>query len=183
MIAGSTFDARPSPPTAAYNTAEAVATGGPLAPVLAQQLDVEQPSWRDDPLLVRAIELALIASDLDTANVGERFTDLANSAARLAAEREMRSGRALGDACSGPPVLSFLTSGQERYFFDLHRFCSELGRQVFADAKAANATRVRALSAALKERYAGKPPDAYTGAEVLNTHLALAESIAGGASR
>ena len=180
MIAGSTFDARPSPPTAAYNTAEAVATGGPLAPVLAVQLDAEQPKWREDPLLVRAVELALIASDLDTANVGERFTDLANSAARLAAEREMRSGRALGDAASGPPVLSFLTGGQERYFFDLHRFCSELGKQVFADAKAANAARVRSLSAALKDRFANQSPESYTGAEVLSAHLALAESISGG---
>ncbi len=181
MIAGSTFDARPSAPNP-YNTAEVVATGGPLAPVLAKQLDEEQPAWRNDPMMVRAIELALIASDLDTANVGERFTDLANSAARLAAEREMRSGRALGDASSGPPVLSFLTSGQERYFFDLHRFCSDLGRQVFADAKNANASRVRALAAALKERYGGQPADSYTGAEVLSTHLALAESLAGGAA-
>ena len=41
----------------------------------------------------------------------------------------------------------------------------------------------RALSVALKERFSGQPADSYTGAEVLSTHLALAESISGGGGR
>lgn len=190
MIAGSTFDARPpesKPPEVErrrmprpedYNTAEVVATRGPLAPKLAPELDRVRPGWRGDPELVRAVDLALIASDLDTANVGESFTDLAESAARLAAEREMRSGRSLGDAASGAPVFSFLTGGQERYFFELHRFCSELGRRVYADDKERNAPRVRRLSAGLRERYADRAVGTYNGAEVLTAHLTLAEIIA-----
>ena len=181
MIAGSTFDARPAPANAAvqpeFNTAEAVTMGGPLAPKIAAQFDQTQPGWRDDPTMVRAVELALIASDLDTANVGESFTDLAESAARLGAEREMRAGRSLGDPASGPPMLSFLTNGQERYFFELHRFCSDLGRSVYAEDKNRNAPKVRRLSQALRDRFAGRPAGSYNGADVLTAHITLAEVI------
>jgi hypothetical protein len=135
------------------------------------------PGWRADPQLVRATELALIASDLDTANVGERFAELAASAARLAAEREMRSGRALSSADSGKPVLGFLTDGQERYFFDLHRYCSALGNAVFGKGKEFNAPRVRGLAAALRARFGSRPAGSYTGREVIDAHLALAETV------
>lgn len=175
MIAGSTFDATPHPPT--YNSAEVLTTGGPLAPKLAELLDSLRPGWRNDDQLVRATELALIASDLDTANVGERFAELAASAARLAAEREMRSGRALSSGDSGKPVLGFLTDGQERYFFDLHRFCSALGTAVFGKGKEFNAPRVRGLAAALRARFGARPAGSYTGREVIDAHLALAETV------
>jgi hypothetical protein len=177
MIAGSTFDARPIPPDP-YNTAEAATTGGPMAPKLTTSLDQAVPGWRGDPKLERALNLALLASDLDTANVGERFVDFAASAARLASEREMRSDRDLDDPASGPPVLGFLTKGQERYFFELHRFCSELGKAVFAQGKETNAPRVRELSGELQNRFGELPVGSYCGAEVLQTHLALAEQMA-----
>jgi len=172
MIAGSTFDASPRP--AQYNTAEVVATGGPLAPQLAGKLDQTLPGWRARPELERAYELAQIASDLDTANVAEPFTDLAASSGRLAAEREMRAGRSLENAASGGPTLDFLTGGQERYFFELHRFCSELGRAVFADEKEGNAPKVRALATELRTRFGSRAAGSYTGSEVLTTHLELA---------
>ena len=174
MIAGSTFDARPAP-MQPYNTAEILQTGGPLAPKLSGELDKAHAGWRQDPALERAVTLALIASDLDTANVGERFTELAHSAARLAAEREMRAGRSLSDGASGSPVLAFLTDGQERYFFELHRFCSELGSAVFAGVKERNAPRVRAVADALRVRFQDQPEGSYTGAEVIATHLTAAE--------
>jgi hypothetical protein len=85
MIAGSTFDATPRPPQSQFNTAEIVATGGPLAPKLAGELDQTDPHWRSNQKLNHALELALIASDLDTANVAEPFPELAASAGRLAA--------------------------------------------------------------------------------------------------
>jgi hypothetical protein len=141
MVAGSTFDARPAPPVLDYNPAEVVASGGALAPKLPLLLDAERPGWRADPDLLRAVELAQIASDLDTANVGEPLVWLAESASRLCQEREMRSGRRLEAADSGPPCIGFLSDGQERYFFDLHRFCSDPGRATFAAAKQANAER------------------------------------------
>lgn len=174
MIAGSTFDAAPRAPE--FNTAEVVATGGPLAPHLPEQMDANWPDWRSNPKLERAIRLAQIASDLDTANVGERFVELAASAARLAAEREMRSGRSLRKPESGPPVLGFLTDGQERYFFELHRFCSPLGEAVFGPGKACNAPRVRQLARQLRERFGALPAGSYSGEQVLDAHLSLAES-------
>lgn len=177
MIAGSTFDATPRPPQSQFNTAEIVATGGPLAPKLAGELDHTDPHWRENAKLNHAIELALIASDLDTANVAEPFPELAASAGRLAAEREMRSGRSLDDGDSGQPVLGFLTGGQERYFFELHRFCSGLGRAVFGDGKVENAPKVRALSDLLRERFGKRAPGSYSGGEVLATHLDLSAAM------
>lgn len=175
MIAGSTFDASPHP--ASYNSAEVLNTGGPLAPNLAAMLDEAMPDWRGDDMIVRAVNLALIASDLDTANVGERFAEFAASAARLAAEREMRSGRALAAPDSGEPTLKFLTDGQERYFFDLHRFCSPLGTAVFSQGKEYNAPRVRILSGMLRERFGTGAVGSFSGEQVLAAHLELAETV------
>jgi hypothetical protein len=156
MIAGSTFDARPAPPALHYNSAEMVSSGGALAPNLGHLLDRERPGWRDDPPLAQAVLLALIASDLDTANVGEPFPWLAESASRLCQEREMRSGRRLDAEESGRPCVEFLSDGQERYFFELHRFCSDLGGSTFAPLKEANAERVREVAEAMRRCYAGR---------------------------
>lgn len=178
MIAGSTFDARPAPPVPEnYNPAEVVASGGALAPKLPTILDSERPGWRDDAQIVRAVELAQIASDLDTANVGEPLVWLAESASRLCQEREMRSGRALDAADSGPPCVGFLSDGQERYFFDLHRFCSDPGRATFAAAKDANAERVRLMSARLRERWSPREVPR-NGREVLAEFSSLALAAA-----
>lgn len=158
MIAGSTFDPRPTPPLADFNSAEVVTTAGALAPQLPTFLDREFPWWREDPSAVRAVELAQMASDLDTANVGEAFPWLAESASRLCQEREMRSGRSLDAENSATPCLGFLSDGQERYFFELHRFCSDIGRDTFAAAKERNADRLRQVSDALRQRFNGKGP-------------------------
>ncbi len=173
MIAGSTFDARPAPQVMEYNPAEVVASGGALAPKLPLVLDNERPGWRLDADIVRAVDLAQIASDLDTANVGEPLVWLAESASRLCQEREMRSGRALDAADSGPPCVGFLSDGQERYFFELHRFCSDPGRATFAATKQANAVHVRDMSARLRARWPlQKNPR--NGLEVLNEFSSLA---------
>jgi hypothetical protein len=172
MIAGSTFDASPRPKN--YNTAEVVTTGGPLAPRLAGALDQTDPDWRSRPEIGHALRLAQIASDLDTANVAEPFNDLAQSSGRRPAEREMRASRSLEAPESGPTVLNFLTDGQERYFFELHRFCSELGRAVFFAGKERNAPKVHALAEELRTRFGAKPAGGFTGGEVLSTHLELA---------
>lgn len=173
MVAGSTFDARPAPPVLDYNPAEVVASGGALAPKLPLLLDAERPGWRADPDLLRAVELAQIASDLDTANVGEPLVWLAESASRLCQEREMRSGRKLDAADSGPPCVGFLSDGQERYFFELHRFCSDPGRATFAAVKQANAARVRHMSARLRARWDARATPR-NGLEVLAEFSALA---------
>ncbi|MBB5207510.1 hypothetical protein [Chiayiivirga flava] len=168
MIAGSTFDARPAPPTAESNSAELAASGGALAPKLPAILDAERPGWREDADIVRAVELAQIASDLDTANVAEPLVWLAESASRLCQEREMRFGRALDSAESAQPCAGFLSTGQERYFFDLHRFCSALGRTTFEPGKRANAQHVRAMAAQIGTARFD------TGADALRAFSALA---------
>jgi hypothetical protein len=173
MIAGSTFDARPAPPVLDYNPAEVVASGGALAPKLPLLLDGARPGWRADAQIVRAVELAQIASDLDTANVGEPLVYLAESASRLCQEREMRSGRRLDSVDSGLPCVGFLSDGQERYFFDLHRFCSDPGRATFAAAKQDNAARVRHMSTRLRQRWTAQAAPR-NGLEVLAEFSSLA---------
>lgn len=168
MIAGSTFDPTPRPSeSSAFNSAEATRAGGALAPKLSGLLERREPEWHDHPDLAHALYLAQFASDLDTANVGEDFRHLTDSAERLASEREMRSGRSLDDGASGPPVLGFLTSGQVKYFFELHRFCSDLGTQVFALGKRDNAPRVRQLADQLHERFGSRAAGSFTGRDVI----------------
>ncbi len=175
MIAGSTFDARPPPGGAAFNAAELVQSGGALAAKLEQKLDKHRPDWRDDARIVHAHRLALIAADLDTANVAEPFARFAASAENLCREREMLCARSLDAGESAQPVLGFLTDGQDRFFFDLHRFSSELGRETFEAAKSANAPRLKSLSLGLRARIAisGRP---HSGQQVLRAYR---ETVAG----
>lgn len=156
MIAGSTFDPRPLP----HPEGEAMASvaGGSLARALGIWLDGEYPHWATEPATRRGERLGRLAADLDTANVGESFPLLAESALRLCRERERRAGRSLASADSGPPCLGFLSRGQLNYFFDLHRFCSREGDQVFGPRKLANGPGVRRVSAALLARFENQPP-------------------------
>ncbi len=153
MIAGSTFDSRPPPAALEYNTAEdVVQSGGALAQRLAEKLDKHAAGWRADTRIAHALDLALVAADLDTANVAEAFPVFMASTERLCLEREMRSHRDPASAESAKPVLDFLTTGQEHYFFDLHRFCSEPGKTTFAAGKQANTAPMRALIKTLQAR-------------------------------
>jgi serine/threonine protein kinase len=142
---------------------------------LIQKLDKHRPGWRDDVGLVHAHDLALIAADLDTANVAEPFARFAASAENLCLEREMLCLRDLETLESAQPVLGFLTDGQDRFFFDLHRFNSDLGRLAFGAAKDDNATRLKSLSLGLRARIAmrGRPE---SGRQVLK---AYSETVAG----
>ena len=154
MIAGSTFDARPPPGGAAFNAAELVQSGGAMAAQLAQKLDKHSPGWREDAGMVQAHALALVAADLDTANVAEPFVRFAGSAENLCLEREMLCQRDLDASPSAKPVLDFLTDGQQRFFFELHRFNSELGKSTFGGAKQGNADRLKSLTLGLRARIA-----------------------------
>jgi hypothetical protein len=159
MISGSTFDARPPASTHEYNPAELVVqSGGALAHRLEAKLDKHVPAWRGDARIQHALELALIAADLDTANVAEPFDLFMASAERLCIERELRSRRDLGSPASAQPVLTFLTEGQERYFFELHRFNSAYGRKIFESAKRANADRLMTVTTQLRAQFATEPP-------------------------
>jgi hypothetical protein len=155
MIAGSTFGMFARAPS---NSAESAVGGGALARHLPGWLDQVAGEWRQDPAVERALILARIAADLDTANAGETFPELADSAIRLCSEREMREKRALDSSASAQPCLGFLSDGQERYFFELHHFSSREGEHVFGAGKIANAPRVRAVSAALRARFATEMP-------------------------
>jgi hypothetical protein len=180
MIAGSTFDARPLPLRSAFNTADAASSGGSLAPKLVRQIRAQtwHPSLRP-PRLERCCQLMLIAADIDTANVGEPYPAFAGSAVRLALEREMRFGRSLRAAESAQPVFEFLTVGQERYFFELHRFVSDLGRQVFEPGKLENGPRERRQSEDMRERFGPQPSPAVTGQELVDAFMAHAATLSG----
>lgn len=154
MIAGSTFDARPPPGGHLYNAADLVQSGGALAAKLDQILDARHPDWHADATIVHALQLALVAADLDTANVAEPFRQFATTAENLCREREMLSGRSLDAGESALPVLGFLTDGQDRFFFDLHRFQSEPGRAAFEPGKQANAPKLKALCMGVRARIA-----------------------------
>jgi len=171
MIAGSTFDARPVPGGYHYNAADLVQSGGALASRLDQVLDRRSPGWRQDPLLVAAQRLALVAADLDTANVAEPFTRFASTAENLCREREMLSGRSLAAGESALPVLGFLTDGQDRFFFELHRFQSDAGVAAFGPGKEANAPKLKALCMGVRARIAvqGAPQ---TGNQVIEAYRA-----------
>lgn len=158
-IAGSTFDARP-PGGLFYNAADLVQNGGALAARLDRLLDAQRPGWRNDAVVQHAQRLALIAADLDTANVAESFTAFATTTEHLCREREMLSGRSLHAAESALPVLGFLTEGQRRFFFELHRFQSEPGHAAFAAAKDANAAKLSALCISVRARLAMRGPPA-----------------------
>jgi hypothetical protein len=169
MIAGSTFDARPPPKAREYNSAEVVVqSGGALAQKLDIKLDKYAPSWRSDEHIEHALGLALIAADLDTANVAEPFPLFMASAERLCLEREMRGYRDLASAEAAKSMLGFFTTGQEHYFFDLHRFNSEYGRATFSAAKQANTGRVREV---IREMRSIPPPA--TGDDVLRAFREL----------
>ena len=175
MISGSTFDARPAPPGLEYNSAEIVVqSGGALAQKLDEKLDKHAPGWRADPRVAHALQLTLIAADLDTANVAEDFPVFMASTERLCLEREMRSHRDPASVESAQPMLNFLTTGQEHYFFDLHRFSSDYGRRAFADAKQANVKPMRALARELHLRM----PAPRNGTQVLETFRTIVAELA-----
>ena len=176
MISGSTFDARPPESTQEYNPAELVVqSGGALAQKLEVKLDKHVDGWRGDLRMSHALKLALIAADLDTANVAEPFAIFMASAERLCLEREMRSGRDPATVTSAQPMLTFLTDGQERYFFDLHRFSSDYGREIFEGSKLANADRLTELTRQLRTRLANAGAN-LTGSDVLSAFRSLAAS-------
>lgn len=157
-IAGSTFSA----PSSAryYNAAEQAQAGGALALQLGPHLDQHRPGWRNNPLLVDARALALIAADLDTANVAAPFNEFTRSAQELCLEREMLAGRPLHAPHGGVPALSFLTDTQEHFFFRLHRFNSTLGLRTFEAGKRRNAPLLRSLCIGLRARVALQGPPA-----------------------
>lgn len=175
MIAASTFDPRPLP----HPEGEAMASvaGGSLARGLGLWLDSRLPDWAGDPALRRGERLGRLAADLDTANVGEDFALLAQSAVRLCQERESRAGRALDQAASGPACLGFLGQGQMNYFFELHRFCSREGDRVFGPTKRLNGPRVRRVSQGLQDHFQGAPPS--DGKAVIEAFMALSALEAG----
>ena len=158
MIAGSTFDARPVPSEDPATDELPNIAGGALARGLALWLDSALPRWRSDADARRGERLARVAADLDTANVGEDFVQLCETAIRLCREREMRFGRDLERPESAQPCLDFLSVGQERYFHELHRFNSREGERVFGPGKLLNGQRVRETTAAMLARFQAQRP-------------------------
>jgi hypothetical protein len=158
MISGSTFDAKPASRADPQTDDLPDLAGGALARGLHLWLDTSVPRWREHADARRGERLARLAADLDTANVGEDFVLLCQTALRLCREREMRAGRDTASAESAQPSLGFLGTGQEYYFYELHQFSSREGERVFGPKKASNGARVRETTAALLARFGAAPP-------------------------
>jgi hypothetical protein len=158
MITGSTFDAKPVSRADPQTDDLPDVAGGALARGLHLWLDTSVPRWREHADSRRGERLARLAADLDTANVGEDFVLLCQTALRLCREREMRAGRDTASAESAGPCLGFLGTGQEYYFYELHQFSSREGERVFGPQKASNGASVRETTAALVARFADAPP-------------------------
>jgi len=155
-----------------------VQSGGALASKLDVKLDKHRPGWRMEPAVVRGHRLALIAADLDTANVADPFAAFATNGENLCREREALSGRSLDAAESAQPALKFLTQGQDLFFFELHRFNSDLGHAAFDAGKEANAPLVKALIVGVRARLAlGGPPA--TGRQVIEAYRAVVADLVG----
>jgi len=165
MITGSTFDAKPKPHSDPQTDQLPEVSGGALARGLHLWLDTAVPGWREQADARRGERLARLAADLDTANVGEDFVQLCETAMRLCREREFRWHRALDSDESAMPCLGFLGNGQEFYFYELHAFSSREGERVYGPGKLSNGPKVRETTAALLARFASKPPR--NGTEVL----------------
>jgi hypothetical protein len=165
MITGSTFDARPAALHDPQTDELPEVAGGALARGLNLWMDSVVPGWRAHADCRRGERLARLAADLDTANVGEDFVMLCETALRLCREREMRWHRALESDESAQSCLGFLGKGQEYYFYELHQFSSREGERVYGPVKAVNGPKVRETTAALHARFASAPPA--NGAAVL----------------
>lgn len=177
MISGSTFHVQPKQ-NPFMAPAEAAVSCGALAPMLIRQLEQDNPDWREEPDLVDRARLTLIASDLDTANVAEPMIKFARSAVRLCKEIEMRSQRHLGED-SAKSVLFFLTIGQESYFFNLHEFDSEIGREVLGTMKEVNAPLIKQLCNHMREKFGEPPAEGVTGQMVIDEFMHKASEISG----
>jgi hypothetical protein len=176
MIAGSTFDTRLHKPML-LTAAEAATAVGALAPTLVRDLKKAEPDWESSEVLKRRIRMTLLASDLDTANVGEPLKLFGESAVRLCLERESRCGRADLGPGSAEQCLKFLTSGQERYFFELHRFYSELGERAFGPQKVTNGPLVYEISRRMHQRFGVIPAPEVSGRQVIDEFVRLTQTL------
>jgi hypothetical protein len=158
MITGSTFDAKPQKHSDPQTAELPEVTGGALARGLHLWLDTSVPRWREHADTRRGERLARLAADLDTANVGEDFVQLCETALRLCREREMRWHRSIDSDESAMTCLAFLGKGQEYYFYELHAFSSREGERVYGPGKAENGPKVRETTVALHERFATTAP-------------------------
>jgi len=198
MIAGSTFDARAESvehgrvhprieagsiavpvKNSAANSSAAINSGGSLSSTLGRDFIAAHPNYQSVPVLRRRAHLILVSADLDTANVGEPFMALADSAVRLVREREMRSGRDLSQPGSAQHVIEFLTDGQELYFFKLHRFVSDIGRNVFGLGKTLNSHKLKRLTDQIRLRFPSSVLPTTSGDQVIQEFVRCANDLSG----
>ena len=146
MIAGSTFDARPSPPADLQRRRSRSRPAGrsrrcsPMSSTPSSRAGARtRCSARG-----RARADRVRPRHRQRRRALHRPRELRRAARRRARDalRPRARRRRLGPAGAGVPR----PTGQERYFFDLHRFCSELGKQVFARREGGERARACARS-------------------------------------
>ena len=102
---------------------------------------------------------------------------LVDSAVRLVREREMRNGRDLAKPDSAQHVIEFLTDGQELYFFKLHRFVSDVGRDVFGLGKTLNSHKLKRLTDQIRMRFPSSELRKSSGDQVIQEFLRCANDL------
>lgn len=166
MIQGSTFFTKSIDFSSPYKMP------GALAPVIADQVasggDVEPFS------AAQAADLILLAADIDTANVAQSIEQYAEQSLRMCRESHRSKDLTKLDQLSSHSILDFLTSGQERYFFELQRFYSRLANNAFGPSKQQTGEHLKLLIGWLRSRYEGDLP---AGDVILNDFLSKAKEI------
>ena len=152
---------------------------GALAPNLVKDITHEHPDWQERPELRRQAKLIPLAADIDTGSVADEFDDYALEATKLAPEMQNRKGNDVLDASTAPDVLSFLADGQERFFFELQQFNSDIARDVLTEAKEENSRRLKELTHWMRENYSDDARHGRTtGEDIINAFLDKARQIA-----
>jgi len=152
---------------------------GALAPKIVKDLKDAHPDWQQHPDFQRQVKLIPLAADVDTGSVADEFDDYALEATKLAREMEKRKGHAELNASTAADVLGFLSDGQERFFFELQKFNSDIARQALGGAKEENSRRLKELTGWMRENYTDATGDGRTtGEDIISAFLDKGREIA-----
>ena len=110
-------------------------------------------------------ELVLLACDIDTANVSLSATQYAQSAIKVFRELQSHHNPEY-------PAHAFFSEQQYRYFFELQKFNSVIGKEVFEQMKQRNAAAIQKLSDTIF-----KLPEETPQEEIIKVFTATAQKL------
>jgi len=174
MIHGTTF----LPTTMEFG--DVIIGPGAIAPFIAERIREEGHSV-GELTADEAAELVLLAADIDTANVAQSIDQFTIRSGHLCRELHKMEGHASLSHETAPSVLEFLTKGQERYFFALQRFNSQMARSAFEQGKERTGKQLKELTQWAKNEFRDQLGDSEhspSGEKILRSYLAKARLLA-----